>query len=73
MDGPDAALLVDLHRRLQPGARILDVGCGAGVPIASRLTGLGHGVVGLDLSVAQLVLARGHVARLPVVAAEMSE
>lgn len=71
-DAPDAALLVELHDRLPPGARILDVGCGAGVPVARRLTELGHHVLGLDLSMGQLVLARDHVAHLPVVAAEMS-
>jgi cyclopropane fatty-acyl-phospholipid synthase-like methyltransferase len=72
LDGPDVALLVDLHQRLRPGARILDVGCGAGVPVARRLTELGHEVVGLDLSMAQLVLARDQVPDLRIVAAEMS-
>jgi cyclopropane fatty-acyl-phospholipid synthase-like methyltransferase len=72
VDGPDAALLVGLHQRLERGARILDVGCGAGVPVARRLTELGHDVVGLDLSLAQLVLAQGQVSRLPVLVAEMT-
>jgi SAM-dependent methyltransferase len=72
VNGPDAALLVDLHHRLQPGARVLDAGCGAGVPVARSLSDLGHQAVGLDLSIIQLVLAREHVVHFPIVAAEMS-
>ena len=38
-------------------ARVLDLGCGAGVPIARRLAAYGCDVVGVDLSAAQLALA----------------
>jgi ubiquinone/menaquinone biosynthesis C-methylase UbiE len=72
VDGRDAALLVELHRRIPSGARVLDVGCGAGVPVARRLVELGHDVVGLDISMVQLGLAQSHVPRLRPVAAEMS-
>jgi cyclopropane fatty-acyl-phospholipid synthase-like methyltransferase len=43
---------------LLPDARILDAGCGCGVPIASYLVGLGFEVVGLDGSARLLELAR---------------
>src|SRR5437870_5696214 len=59
-DSPDVALLDDLMARLPPRARVLDAGCGAGVPIAQRLVA-GASVVGVDFAEAQLDLARQHV------------
>lgn len=46
---------------LLPDARILDAGCGCGVPIASYLVDLGFEVVGLDGSARLLELARAAV------------
>ena len=51
------AELGSLLRRLPDGARVLDLGCGAGVPIARTLAGRHH-VVGIDISAAQLEIAR---------------
>lgn len=45
---------------LDRGARVLDLGCGAGVPVAAYLSER-FGVVGLDISRHQLSLARGNV------------
>lgn len=59
-DGPDVALLDDLMVRLPPRARVLDAGCGAGVPIARQLASRAN-VVGVDFAEVQLGLARGHV------------
>ena len=39
-------------------ARALDLGCGAGVPVARHLTALGHYVLGVDGSARQIALAR---------------
>ncbi|MFE6165740.1 class I SAM-dependent methyltransferase [Streptomyces sp. NPDC056486] len=50
--------LVDV---LPPGSRILDVGCGTGLPTARQLTDAGHGVLGIDLSSGMLDLARKNV------------
>lgn len=44
-------------RDVPDGARVLDAGCGSGVPVLSRFD-LGFDVVGLDLSRAQLVRAK---------------
>jgi SAM-dependent methyltransferase len=71
-NGPDVALLDHLHARLPPGARVVDVGCGAGVPVARRIAELGHGVVGVDISWGQLALASIHAPGLPVIEAEMA-
>jgi SAM-dependent methyltransferase len=46
-------------RALVPeGAPVLDLGCGAGEPIAAALIGGGHPVVGVDFAPAMLALAR---------------
>src|ERR1700680_4645856 len=72
LNGQDAELLPELHRRIPSSARVLDLGCGAGVPIARRLPELGHEVVGVDISMVQLGLAKSHVPRLRPVVADMS-
>src|SRR5436309_3881238 len=59
-DSPDVALLEDLVSRLAPGSRVLDAGCGAGVPIAQQLAPHAT-VVGVDFADMQLGLAKRHV------------
>ncbi|MEV4443455.1 class I SAM-dependent methyltransferase [Streptomyces sp. NPDC049577] len=46
---------------LPPGSRILDVGCGTGLPTARQLVDAGHRVVCNDLSPGMLDLARVNV------------
>ncbi|WP_409059420.1 class I SAM-dependent methyltransferase [Streptomyces sp. SYP-A7185] len=46
---------------LPPGSRLLDVGCGTGVPTALQLVEAGHSVLGIDLSAGMLDLARKNV------------
>lgn len=53
--------LAELRRALPPPARILDLGCGAGVPVARWLADAGYDVVGIDGSVAQIERARANV------------
>jgi cyclopropane fatty-acyl-phospholipid synthase-like methyltransferase len=50
-----------LVRRLRPGARVLDVGCGTGVPTARQLADAGCDVTGIDISEGMLDLARREV------------
>ena len=47
--------------RLEPGARVLDVGCGTGVPTARQLVTAGARVTGIDISPVMLELARANV------------
>ncbi len=52
------AVLNQLMRRLPPGGRVLDLGCGAGYPVARTLTDCGFQVTGLDISGRMLARAR---------------
>jgi ubiquinone/menaquinone biosynthesis C-methylase UbiE len=61
-DSADVQLLRELEQRLPPGAKILDAGCGAGVPVTKRLSE-NFSVTGVDFSEAQIRLARQLVPR----------
>src|SRR5918999_3991661 len=50
-----------LIERLRPGARVLDVGCGTGIPTARQLADAGCDVTGIDASEGMLELARREV------------
>jgi ubiquinone/menaquinone biosynthesis C-methylase UbiE len=59
--------------RLAPGARVLDLGCGTGVPTAGMLTESGLEVVGVDASTEMLALARRNVPAGRFVAMDLME
>ncbi|OEV04752.1 class I SAM-dependent DNA methyltransferase [Streptomyces oceani] len=50
-----------LARELPPGSRVLDLGCGTGLPTARQLVDAGHRVVGTDLSAEMVRLSRENV------------
>jgi len=54
-----AGWAAELAERLRPGARVLDLGCGAGIPATRELADRGLQVIGVDFSAAQLHRARG--------------
>lgn len=56
-DGADVRLLEELALLLEPGARVLDAGCGAGTPV-TRMLASRFEVTGIDLSGTQVELAR---------------
>jgi len=58
----EAAWLDRLHALMPPGGSVLDLGCGAGEPIARWFVERGHPLTGVDFSAPMLALAR---ARLP--------
>ena len=60
--GIEEAWLIRLTHRLPPGSAVLDLGCGAGDPVASWLVARGFDVTGVDFAPPMLALAR---ARLP--------
>jgi SAM-dependent methyltransferase len=49
-----------LHDHLQPGAVVLDIGCGAGIPLTRALSE-SFDVTGVDISARQIELARRNV------------
>ena len=57
-EGHYTAWLAGLRERLPPGAAVLDLGCGAGVPVARALAADGFAVTGVDLSEVQVGRAR---------------
>jgi ubiquinone/menaquinone biosynthesis C-methylase UbiE len=59
--------------RLSPGARVLDVGCGTGVPTAGMLAESTLEVVGIDVSTEMLTLARRNVPTGRFVAMDVME
>jgi SAM-dependent methyltransferase len=69
-DSEDVRLLADLSSRLPDGARILDAGCGAGIPVASTLSER-FSVVGVDISERQIALARENVTNAEFIQADL--
>ena len=59
--------------RLASGARVLDLGCGTGVPTAGMLAESGVEVVGIDVSTEMLALARRNVPTGRFVAMDVME
>lgn len=57
---PRARFLAMLEQRLAPGSEVLDLGCGAGIPSTAELA-VRHHVLGIDISEAQILRARGNV------------
>src|ERR1051325_683674 len=53
--------LKELIARLPPRARVLDLGCGAGLPVAGSLAARGFIVTGVDGAARQVELARRNV------------
>ncbi len=66
------AWLSELIATLRARARVLDLGCGAGVPAAARLADLGHDVIGIDGSAVQVQLARERVPSATFLHADMT-
>jgi len=62
----------DILQRLPEGAAVLDLGCGAGFPVAQRLAQR-FVVTGVDISAEQLKLARENVPIAKFIKADMAE
>jgi ubiquinone/menaquinone biosynthesis C-methylase UbiE len=62
-DGEDVALIAEVLHELPNHSRVLDAGCGSGIPVARQLLEAGHDVAGLDFSSGQLSLARSNLAK----------
>jgi ubiquinone/menaquinone biosynthesis C-methylase UbiE len=67
-----AAKLAEVIGQLPAGASILDLGCGAGIPVAHELVTLGFNVTGVDASSGQIARARRNVSRARFIQADMA-
>jgi cyclopropane fatty-acyl-phospholipid synthase-like methyltransferase len=70
-DPATLSALEELAGELAPGAPVLDLGCGAGVPV-NRWLARRFAVTGVDVSARQLDLARRHVPAANFVKADMT-
>ena len=70
-DSNDVQFLEALTTRLPEGARVLDAGCGAGIPVASALSERFR-VTGVDISARQIALARNAVPNAEFIQADMT-
>src|SRR5215471_11727511 len=66
------AKLAGLVKRLPAGAMVLDLGCGAGEPVARELVAHGFQVTGVDASIGQIARARRNVPEASFVHADMT-
>jgi len=57
--------------RIPPGARVLELGCGAGIPMTLALAD-GRDVTGVDLSARQVELARANIPKATFLQADMT-
>lgn len=62
-----------LRDRLPAAGRILDIGCGCGVPVARHLAGAGYQVTGVDISDVQIERARQLVPAASFILADATE
>jgi cyclopropane fatty-acyl-phospholipid synthase-like methyltransferase len=67
-----AGWVAELAGLLQPGARVVDLGCGAGIPATRELAGHGLQVIGVDFSAVQLRRARRLVPAARLIQADMT-
>jgi SAM-dependent methyltransferase len=70
--GRYAGWVADLAGLLRPGARVVDLGCGAGIPATLELATRGLQVLGVDFSAVQLRRARRLVPGAGLIEADMT-
>ena len=71
-DSEDVQLLEELIHRLPRGAKVLDAGCGSGVPVTAILSQYFE-VTGIDFSETQIQLARQRVPQARFLCQDMTE
>jgi len=71
-DSEDVRQLDDFIEMLSPSAKVLDAGCGAGIPI-TRLLAETLDVIGVDFSAAQIELARQNVPNAKFLCEDLTE
>jgi cyclopropane fatty-acyl-phospholipid synthase-like methyltransferase len=72
VDDPRHRMLAQFARKVPRGARVLELGCGAGIP-STRTLARRFAVVGVDISSAQVALARELVPEAEFIQADCTE
>ena len=72
VDSEDVRLLGDFIELLSPDAKVLDAGCGAGIPI-SKMLAEHFDVTGVDFSEAQIELAQQNVPNAKFICEDMTQ
>jgi ubiquinone/menaquinone biosynthesis C-methylase UbiE len=70
---PRRVWLEDLLGHLRPASKILDLGCGPGVPTGASIVDAGHDLVGVDISSGQIELANQRVPSARFITANMMD
>lgn len=71
-DSEDVRLLGEFIQRLPPNAKVLDAGCGAGVPISQMLSER-FDLTGVDFSEAQIELAKKNIPHATFLCEDMTQ
>ena len=66
VSGVGASVVPDSSQMLPDGARVLDLGCGIGVPITQTLIERGFDVYGVDASASMIAAFRARSQRFPL-------
>ncbi|CAM0135752.1 hypothetical protein VKS41_001818 [Umbelopsis sp. WA50703] len=66
-----AGYIEKLAKELPKGAKVLELGCGAGVPSTQTLISRGFDVTGVDISAGQIALAREHIPEATLIQSDM--
>jgi len=69
---PNKELLLKFTRYLPRNSRVLDLGCGAGVPVSKFLSDKGYAVTGIDFANSMLKLARKNVPKARFIQMDMT-
>jgi ubiquinone/menaquinone biosynthesis C-methylase UbiE len=72
MKSTDFALLDDFVQQLQPYAKVLDAGCGAGVPV-TRVLSENFDITGVDFSEKQIEIAMKNVPNATFICQDMTQ
>lgn len=71
-DDPRERMLAEFSARMAPGARVLDLGCGTGLPSTNALAGR-FVVTGIDISEGQIQAVRHNVPEASFIHADMAQ
>lgn len=70
---PNIKLISKFTRRIPKASKILDLGCGAGVPVSKFLANKGYKIIGVDFADGMLKLARKNVPKAKFIKMDITD